>query len=211
MTATSKRVTRGGSVLQLTGAPATGVTTASPISNARIGMVIFLAFESMFFAALIAAYLIFRLRTAIWPPADLPSLPLVVTWINTGVLALSAYTMARARAAQRAGQRSQLEHRLAATALLGSLFLVVQGSEWIRLVRHGLTLSAGMYGATFYTLIGCHGLHVLAAVVWLLVVMSRVQRSRFARPVRVPLELCGIYWFFVVALWGGLFPLVYLL
>ncbi len=95
--------------------------------------------------------------------------------------------------------------------MLGTLFLAVQGSEWVRLVRHGLTLSAGMYGATFYTLIGCHGLHVLAAVVWLLVVLARAQRSRFAGAIRVPLELCAIYWFYVVALWAGLFPLVYLL
>lgn len=198
-------------MLQLTGAHGVGVAAVPPITNARLGMAVFLAFESMFFAALVAAYLVFRLRTPIWPPADLPSLPLAVTWINTGVLALSAYAMARARAAQRTGQRPQLERALIATAVLGTLFLVVQGSEWLRLVRHGLTLSTGMYGATFYTVIGCHGLHVLAAVAWLLVVMVRAQQSRFARPVRVPLELCAMYWFFVVALWGALFPLVYLL
>jgi len=211
LTAALRRVTRGGSVLQLTDTRATGEPGASPLSNARVGMVVFLVFESMFFAALIAAYLIFRLRTAIWPPADLPNLPLMVTWLNTGVLALSAYTMHRARVAHRAGDRPRLERNLKATALLGTLFLAVQGSEWLRLVRHGLTLSAGTYGATFYTLIGCHGLHVLGAVLWLLVVMARVQRSRFARPVRVPLELCGMYWLFVVTLWGALFPLVYLL
>jgi heme/copper-type cytochrome/quinol oxidase subunit 3 len=59
-------------------------------------------------------------------------------------------------------------------------------------------------------LIGCHGLHVLAAVLWLLVVLMRAQRNRFAAPVRMPLELCGIYWFYVVGLWAVLFPLVYL-
>jgi heme/copper-type cytochrome/quinol oxidase subunit 3 len=209
--AAARRVTRRGSVLELTGAHGGSVTTASPISNARLGMAIFLGFESMFFAALIASYLIFRLRTPIWPPVDLPSLPLGITWVNTGVLALSAYTMARARAAQRAGRRTQLGRFLVATAVLGTLFLVVQGSEWARLIRHGLTLTAGMYGATFYTLIGCQGLHVVVAVLWLLFVMARAQQSRFAGRIRVPLELCGMYWFFVVGLWGALFPLVYLL
>ncbi|MBI3770191.1 MAG: heme-copper oxidase subunit III [Deltaproteobacteria bacterium] len=207
--AAPRRLTRTGSVLRVTDTGAH--ITASPISNARLAMVIFLAFESMFFAALIAAYLVFRLRSAIWPPSDLPQLPLAVTWMNTGVLAISAYTMRRARAAQRAGRRDELARSLVATAALGSLFLAVQGSEWARLVGHGLTLSTGMYGATFYTLIGCHGLHVLAAVVWLLVVLARAQRSRFAAPVRVPLELCAIYWFYVVGLWAALFPLVYLL
>ena len=208
MMAATRRLTRTGSVLRV---PQGSPHVASPISNARLAMVIFLAFESMFFAALIAAYLVFRLRTLIWPPSDLPQLPLAVTWVNTGVLALSAYTMRRARAAQRAGRRDALARALVATAVLGTVFLAVQGSEWARLVRHGLTLSTGMYGATFYTLIGCHGLHVMAAVGWLLVVLARAQRNRFAAPVRVPLELCAIYWFYVVGLWAALFPLVYLL
>ena len=205
----ARRFTRTGARLQIAAGDRVH-TTASPISNARLAIAIFLGFESMFFAALIAAYLVFRVRTAVWPPADLPQLPLVITWINTGVLALSAYTMVRARRAQRDHRRHDLATALVATGVLGTVFLAVQGSEWIRLVRHGLTLSAGVYGATFYTLIGCHGLHVLAAVVWLLVVLLRAQRSRFAAPVRVPLELCAIYWFYVVGLWGVLFPLVYL-
>jgi cytochrome c oxidase subunit 3/cytochrome o ubiquinol oxidase subunit 3 len=174
-------------------------------------MAIFLGFESMFFAALVAAYLVFRVRTVIWPPPDLPELPIAITWLNSGVLALSAYTMQRARAAQHAGDRGALLRALLFTAALGVVFLAVQGSEWARLVHHGLTLSTGMYGATFYTLIGCHGLHVLAAVVWLLIVLARAQRTRFDAQVRIPLDLCGIYWFYVVGLWAALFPLVYLL
>ncbi len=207
--AAARRVTRTGSVLRVSGA---GIGHAAPrISNARLAMAVFLTFETMFFAALVAAYLVFRLRTAVWPPADLPELPLAVTWMNTCVLAASGFTMRRARAAHRAGHRDDLARALMHTGVLGTIFLAVQGSEWIRLVQHGLTLSAGVYGATFYTLIGCHGLHVLAAVVWLLVVLTRAQRNRFSGPIRVPVELCAIYWFYVVALWGALFPLVYLL
>ena len=207
--AAARRVTRTGSVLHVT--DGTTRTGGSGISNARLAMAIFLAFESMFFAALVAAYLVFRVRTSVWPPLDLPELPIVVTWLNTGVLFASAYTMWRARSAARAGRREEVARTLLTTSGLGTLFLVVQGSEWVRLVHHGLTLSTGMYGATFYTLIGCHGLHVLVAVVWLLIVFARAQRNRFAGPVRVPLDLCGIYWFYVVGLWAALFPLVYLL
>jgi heme/copper-type cytochrome/quinol oxidase subunit 3 len=206
--AAARRVTRTGSRLHVAGHGVS--TTASPISNARLAMAIFLGFESMFFAALIAAYVVFRVRTAVWPPADLPQLPLAVTWVNTAVLVLSAYAMHRARRAQHESRRADVARALVATGVLGTAFLGIQGSEWIRLVQHGLTLSAGMYGATFYTLIGCHGLHVFAAVVWLLVVLFRAQRNRFAAPIRVPLELCGMYWFYVVALWAVLFPMVYL-
>jgi heme/copper-type cytochrome/quinol oxidase subunit 3 len=209
--APTRRVTTGGSVLHL--ADTADVRPGLPplISNARLAMAGFLAFETMFFVALIGAYLVFRLSHPVWPPPDLPRLPIAVTWANTGVLLVSAFLMARALRALRMGQRPALERALFGAALLGTTFLAVQGTEWIRLVRHGLTISAGPYGATFYTLIGCHGLHVLAAVLWLLVVMIRAQRHRFAGPIRVPLELCGIYWFFVVALWAALFPLVYLL
>ncbi len=207
----ARRLTRGGFPLRVTETRPTEQRGATAISNARLAMVIFLAFEAMFFAALVGAFLVFRLRSVTWPPADLPELPIAITFANTVVLAASAFTMALARGALRQNRHRDLERWLAATAVLGSLFLAVQGSEWVRLVQHGLTLSTGMYGATFYTLVGCHGLHVLGAVVWLLVMMGRTIGTRFPGRIRVPLELCGMYWFFVVGLWGALFPLVYLL
>lgn len=207
----TRRVTRAGHVLHVAAGDEAVAPAISALDNARLAMMVFLAFETMFFAALVGAFLVFRLRSTIWPPGDLPRLPIAITWANTGVLVLSACTMVRARTALRDGRRGDLERLLGITAVLGAVFLAVQGSEWIRLVRHGLTLSTGVYGSTFYTLIGCHGLHVLVAVLWLLWVMARAQRSRFGGLIRVPLELCGMYWLFVVGLWAALFPLVYLL
>ena len=208
----ARRATRGGSLLHVAGPAPAAVRSGVPaVTNARLAIAILLAFETMFFAALVGAYLVFRLRTAIWPPADLPSLPIAVTWANTLVLLASAVTMGIARRALVHNRRLESERMLAATAALGTLFLAIQGSEWIRLVRHGLTLASGVYGATFYTLIGCHGLHVLAAVVWLVVVVLRAPRHPFTGALRVPVELCSMYWFFVVGLWVALFPLVYLL
>jgi len=94
---------------------------------------------------------------------------------------------------------------------MGTLFLAVQGAEWIRLVSHGLTLSSGTFGAIFYVLIGCHALHVLIAVGWLAVVAILANRGVFT-PLRFAgLEMCAIYWYFVCALWLVLFPLVYVL
>ena len=54
--------------------------------------------------------------------------------------------------------------------LLGRFFLSVQGYEWVRLIHFGLTVSSSVYGGLFYTLIGFHGLHVVGALIWLLVV-----------------------------------------
>jgi heme/copper-type cytochrome/quinol oxidase subunit 3 len=97
------------------------------------------------------------------------------------------------------------------TASLGSVFLIVQGSEWVRLVGFGLTLSSGIYGALFYLLIGCHALHVAFAVIWLLVVFALAMRERFSAARHVGVELCAIYWIFVVGLWPILYALVYLI
>ncbi|MBI3085984.1 MAG: heme-copper oxidase subunit III [candidate division NC10 bacterium] len=197
--------------------PDDGLPPSSPppgkkpfISNARLGMLMFLAFEAMFFGGLLGAFLVFRLAAARWPPPGQPYLPGVVTWINTGILLSSGVTMWRALRAIRDGNQSGLVNGLGVTALLGTIFLAVQGGEWVRLVRYGLTLTSGTYGATFYTLIGCHGVHVLGAVVWLLVVLLQSARCRFTARDHVAVQLCGMYWTFVVGLWPVLFGLVYL-
>ena len=183
--------------------------SAPPVSNARIAVVALLVAESMLFSGLIGAYLVFRVGTVTWPPPNLPRLPLAVTWVNTLVLMESGLTMVGAvRAARRDHQRA-LRRRLAITALLGITFLAVQGSEWARLIEHGLTMSAGMYGATFYTLIGTHAAHVVGAVVWLGIVYWWAVRGAFIGGRDGAVEACAIYWVFVCALWLALFGLVY--
>ena len=181
------------------------------VSNAVLGMLMFLAFETMFFAGLLGAFLVFRLESTSWPPPGEPYLPIGVTWVNTGILLASACTMRWAHRAIRVGNRAGLVQGLGLTALLGTTFLSVQGSEWIRLVQYGLTLQSGTYGATFYTLIGCHGIHVLAAVLWLAVVLVLAVRGRFSPERHVAVQLCKMYWMFVVGLWLVLFPSVYLM
>ena len=180
------------------------------VSNARLAMIVLIAGESMLFAGLIGAYLVFRLAARNWPPPDLPRLPLGLTAANSVLLLASGLPMGRALRAARRYDRRRLARSLGQTALLGGTFLFVQGIEWVRLVRHGLTLASGTYGATFYVLIGCHGVHVLAAVTWLAVTALLARRGAFIAGRQAPLEMCAIYWYFVCALWVVLFPLVYL-
>lgn len=177
------------------------------MSSARLGMLMFLGAETMFFSGLIGAFLVLRLGSLTWPPPFQPRLPVVVTGINTAILLFSGYTMRRALRALRNRHPQGAGSLFLMTALLGVIFLGVQGYEWVRLVHFGLTLSTGTYGATFYTLIGFHAVHVLGAVVWLLLIAAR-GRGLSAHS-QVGAELCGMYWYFVVGLWPILYMLVY--
>ncbi len=180
-----------------------------PISNAQLAVLIFIAFETMIFAGLITAYWVLRSGSFVWPPPNLPRLPLAVTAVNTGMLLLSAFTMRHATAAFGTNSQEAARNALAATAVLGTGFLLVQGSEWVRLIHLGLTLSSGSYGSTFYTLIGLHALHVVAAVVWLLAVLATAQRRGYTAERHAAVTLCATYWYFVCGLWVILFAIVY--
>lgn len=181
------------------------------LDNLRLAILFFIGAEAMFFAALISALFVLRLGMPVWPPPLQPRLPVGVTGVNTGVLLASSAALIGAGRALRAGDRRRLVRRLAITAALGALFLVVQGYEWMRLLDFGLTVASGTYGSTFYTLIGTHALHVLGALVWLSVTLLLAARGRFADGSAAGLRACAMYWHFVVGLWPILYVAVYLL
>ena len=188
------------------------VQARQPLSNARLGILVLLGAETMLFSGLIGAFLVFRVGNVTWPP---PShigieLPRAVTGINTVLLLLSGYTMFQARRAIQKDNLKQLRNWLLLTGGLGLLFLGVQGSEWVQLIRNGLTLQSGIYGGIFYVLIGCHAVHVLSAVIWLFIVLGMAMAGRFSADRYIGVDTCTIYWIFVVALWPMLYVLVYL-
>jgi heme/copper-type cytochrome/quinol oxidase subunit 3 len=174
-------------------------------------MLFLLVAETMFFAGLISAFFALRLAAPVWPPPLQPRLPILVTGLNTLVLLASSVAMVGALRAARRRETRALGERLAAAAALGALFLAVQGYEWARLIHYGLTVTAGAYGATFYTLIGVHAAHVLGALVWLAVTLVMALGGRFADGRLTRLRACATYWHFVVGLWPILYVTVYLL
>ncbi len=178
------------------------------VSSGVLGMTLFLFTEFMLFAGLISAFLVLRAQAPVWPPAGQPRLPVAVTGANTLVLLLSGWTMVRAVGALRQGSAASVRW-LQGTAALGLLFLLIQGTEWARLVGFGLTGKSSVYGATFYALVGIHGLHVAAAVVVLFANLARTMRGRYTAAAHDGLTLCRMYWIFVVAVWPILYLLLY--
>jgi heme/copper-type cytochrome/quinol oxidase subunit 3 len=177
----------------MTSSTIAAVETRPLVPSGLLGMAIFVATEAMFFAALISAFVVLRVQALDWPPFDQPRLPVGVTGVNTAILLLSGCTM-----------------HLALRSVRGALFLAIQGYEWVQLVGFGLTTSSSLYGATFYALVGAHGLHVLAALVALVAVTVRGHRGHYGRVEHTGLAMCHLYWLFVVAVWPILYALVYL-
>jgi cytochrome c oxidase subunit 3 len=178
--------------------------------TAYLGMVVFLASWAMMFGSLFFAYGMVRSRANVWPPPDLPELPLVVPGINTAILAASSVVLQLSLGAVRAGKTALLGPGLAASAVLGSAFLALQTVTWRRLYDEGLTPRDGPYPSVFYALTCFHALHVLVgigALVWLCrsAFVGKYSAARF-----LPVRLWAMYWHFVGVVWGAMFVAVYL-
>jgi cytochrome c oxidase subunit 3 len=173
-------------------------------------MLIFLGAEAMLFAGLMSAFIVLRAGSAEWPPVGQPRLPVEITGINTLFLLISGYAIHRALKSIRLGDAKRLNQWLIAAGGLGGIFLGIQGAEWVRLIGYGLTMTSSLYGGMFYTLIGCHALHVSAGMIGLLVVIVRALEGKYTKDQRTGVELCSVYWHFVVGVWPILYVVVYL-
>lgn len=175
------------------------------VPSAVLGMLIFIVTEVMFFAGLISAFAIVKSNAVVaWPPPGQPRLPIEATALNTLALVLSGVAVF---AAWRAFERRSARARplLFAGLVLGALFLVGQGLEWIALLAEGLTLTTSAHASFFYLIVGAHGLHVVGA----LAVLARacLRLDRIEEP---GLRATMILWTFVVSVWPVLYALVYL-
>jgi cytochrome c oxidase subunit 3 len=169
------------------------------------GMAAFLVSEAAFFSTLIVVYLTFVGKDTVGPsPREALSLPVVI--VSTICLLASCGSLHRAEKQLDAGDPSGFRKWWSATIALGVFFLLGTGYEWFELItRHGVTISRNLFGSTFYTLVGFHGLHVTAGLVTMLVVL--LLRSG---PSRRGVELVSWYWHFVDAVWVVVFSVVYL-
>ena len=129
---------------------------------------------------------------------------------NTLILLTSSVTVTIAHWALKKNERQQLIIWLAATVVLGFLFLFLQGYEYAHAYADlGLTLGTGIYGATFFMLTGFHGAHVTIGAIILTVILVRCIRGHFKPDNHFAFEAGAWYWHFVDTVWVGLFIFVY--
>jgi heme/copper-type cytochrome/quinol oxidase subunit 3 len=174
----------------------------------RLAMLLFVASEAFFFIPLIVAYVVYHATS---PSAADPSryLDIPRTAVFTACLILSSFTMRQAGIHFRTGRRRPALAWVLATLALGITFLTGQGSEYVSLIREDVTISRDLFGTTFFTLTGFHGLHVLIGLI-LLGTLFGLQLKRGVTGPSQAVESVSIYWHFVDAVWMIIFPVVYL-
>ena len=190
------------------------------MDTALLGMLLFIASEVMFFAALFGVYFNVRATTSPWPPEGTE----FISWQGSGLFGLgisvlitiilvsSSFTMQWATDRIRKGDRTGMNRGLLATLVLGLMFLGLMMYEYYTLVTHDhFGVNTGVYGSLFYVMTGFHGAHVLGGIVGIAVVLARGLRGQFSSEHHVAVEAVHYYWHFVDVVWIFLFLTIYVL
>jgi cytochrome c oxidase subunit III len=181
---------------------------SSRVDPAFLGMLLFIISEIMVFGAFFTAYFFIRVVAGDPWPAPGTELPKVVAAVNTCVLVSSSFTLHWAEHAHKMGNRRGLQAGILTTFLLGCTFLFVQINEYVHI---GFSPQDSAQGTVFYGLTGLHGAHVCIGLLLLLFVNIRAFRGHFTATEHRGIEVPGIYWHFVDAMWIVVFLTVYIL
>ena len=189
-----------------------GDVGAVSLPPGRIGLWVFLAVITSFFALFFSAYMmrmghghgaghgITDWRSISKPP---------ILWFNTAMLILSSVTMQLARRASSANLRARVSGYLLAGGVFAALFLIGQLVAWYQLRASGYVMTSGPAGAFFYVLTALHGLHLLGGLgVWLKTMIRMRNRELALINVRLSIELCTVYWHFLLLVWLAMFALL---
>lgn len=168
----------------------------------KLSLWIFLVSDAAIFLCLLAGYVFARAGEPEWPDRA-RVFQMTYTWTMT--VALLGGSAAAALAARRRSRALA-----AAGAVCGAIFLAMQCGEWARFIAEGATLAGNPFGPPqfadwFFVITGFHGLHVLAGVTWLAILVVRRGSSQGA------MELGALYWHFIDGLWLVIFTSFYLL
>ena len=169
-------------------------------NNKAVTLTVFLAVATSVFALFISAYTI-RMEEPDWRPVTEPML----LWVNTAILILASIAYHWTRNAAIRGDQEKLKPGLVASGTLTILFLLGQLVAWQQLNAAGYALDSNVANAFFYLLTAVHGLHMLGGLwVWARSTM-KVWSGADADSVRLSIELCTVYWHFLLLVWIVLF------
>jgi cytochrome o ubiquinol oxidase subunit 3 len=173
------------------------------------GFWVFLISDIILFAGFFASYAVLSERTAGGPAGrDLFEIDLVA--IETACLLLSSFTCGLAGLGALARRRALFYGGMALTFVLGAVFLAIELHEFSTLIERGAGPSRSAFLSAFFALVGCHGLHVAAGLLWLLTMVAQVAFKGFREDILRRILCFNLFWHTLDIVWIGLFSLVYL-
>jgi cytochrome o ubiquinol oxidase subunit 3 len=174
------------------------------------GFWIFLLSDIVMFSAFFASYAVLVGATA-GGPSGHELFDLRNTGVETGCLLLSSFTCGLASIGAQARRGSWFYGAMAATFILGATFIGLEVREFADLVARGAGPTRSAFLSAFFTLVGCHGLHVTAGLLWLLTMMAQVFAKGY-RPDILRRILCfSLFWHALDIIWVAVFTMVYLM
>ena len=180
--------------------PGRGVLNFDP---KKVGLMSFIAVVTSLFALFLSAYMM-RMQLGDWRPVEEPD----VLWLNTGVLILASIAFQLTRGAAKRGQRLTVQVGIIVGGVCTALFLLGQIVAWQKLNAAGYYMTSNPANSFFYLLTAVHGLHLLGGM-W---VWGRTTVRLFTggdpERVRLSVELCAVYWHYLLLVWIGLFALL---
>jgi cytochrome o ubiquinol oxidase subunit III len=188
--------------------------TASELLSKRIivgyGFWIFLLSDIIMFSAFFATYAVLVGQTADGPSGrDL--FDLRNTAIQTACLLLSSFACGIASIGAQAHRGSWFYGAMAATFVLGAAFLGLELREFAGMVARGAGPTRSAFLSAFFTLVGCHGLHVTAGLLWLLTMMAQVFAKGYRADILRRILCFGLFWHTLDIIWVAIFTMVYLM
>jgi cytochrome o ubiquinol oxidase subunit 3 len=174
-----------------------------------LGFWIYIMTDCILFATLFATFAVLRNNTFGGPSgAELFSPPFVLA--ETLILLTSSFTCGLAILAARQGAKTQVITWFAVTFLLGVAFLSLELNEFSHLAQEGNSWQRSGFLSSFFTLVGTHGLHITAGLVWMLAMLAQViSKGLQAGSVR-RLALLSLFWHFLDVVWIFIFTIVYM-
>ena len=191
-------------------APASEAGPAPKRVVVGFGFWVFLLSDIVMFSALFAAYAVLVHATA-GGPAGPQLFNQVSVAIQTAFLLASSYTCGLMSLSVNSRRRSATYGFALVTFVFGLAFLVLEIREFASMIARGATPQTSAFLSAFFTLVGCHGLHVAAGLIWLVVMMAQVAIKGFLPSVDRRLLCFALFWHALDIIWVWLFTAVYLM
>ena len=174
------------------------------------GFWIFILSDMIMFSAFFATYAVLLGQTA-GGPSGRELFDLRNVAIETGLLLASSFTCGLASIGAQTRRGSWFYGAMAVTFVLGAAFIGLEVQEFAGLVARGAGPTRSAFLSAFFTLVGCHGLHVAAGLLWLLTMMAQVVAKGFRADILRRILCFALFWHALDIIWIAVFTVVYLL